>query len=57
MEIADAQGLDALPLPNLLRHGEWLLGALTGLGLPPTANSPSRELSASALKPSIVVAV
>jgi DNA-binding transcriptional regulator YhcF (GntR family) len=25
-----------LPLPNLLRHGEWLLGAFDGLGLPAT---------------------
>ena len=25
-----------LPLPNLLRHGEWLIGALTGLGLSAT---------------------
>ncbi len=23
-----------LPLPNLLRHGEWIIGALSGLGLP-----------------------
>lgn len=23
-----------LPLPHLLRHGEWIIGALTGLGLP-----------------------
>lgn len=25
-----------LPLPNLLRHGEWVIGALTGLGLSAT---------------------